>query len=85
MESPASNDHNGTKALAHGSKNKFFCLSQHVASCKGQSTAEEVKLFSDLYERSDCATIKKAPLANALARWGGRECLRACIDVDVVT
>ena len=53
-------DHNGTKALAHGSKVTSFCLLQHIAPCKGQSNEEEVKLFTDLYKgKQEAKSAKK--------------------------
>lgn len=63
------NDHNSTKALAHGSKNKVICLSQHIAACKGQSSAEEVKLllFSDLFERKVATKAAKKRGQSAVA------------------
>ncbi|EJK69652.1 hypothetical protein THAOC_09067, partial [Thalassiosira oceanica] len=43
------NGTNSTKALAHGSKIQAFCNAQNIAPCKGVSSAQELALFTELY------------------------------------
>ena len=60
------NGHNSTKALAHGSKIATFCLTQNVRPCKGRSSAEELKLFTDLYGKKQSAKAAKRKALTAV-------------------
>ena len=60
------NGHNGTKALAHGSKLVEFCLTHNVRPCKGRSSAEEVKLFTDLYDKKVAAKAARRKAETAV-------------------
>ena len=42
---------NATKALAHGSRNRLYCVSQHVKPCRGNASQAEIDLFGALLEK----------------------------------
>ncbi|KAL3781774.1 LOW QUALITY PROTEIN: hypothetical protein ACHAW5_000940 [Stephanodiscus triporus] len=53
---------NSSKALAHGSRDKKYCLEVHVKACKGNASQAEIDLFCSLLKNRE---RKKTALKHA--------------------